>query len=121
MQHRGGVKWLVVILLVVPCWLKGFEDNPNLSKHSYLLVLLEKLEAGENVIFTKFGDGEYNCVIGEIGVNGVGDTYHPWLGESLKRSLIELSKKKNTYIGRWHTKNVYDYFDAIAKEHLVVT
>jgi hypothetical protein len=72
--------------------------------------LIEKLKVGERVIFTKFGDGEYECCIHEYGKNCDRDTYHSDLAELLKKSFIILCNTKNTFIGKWHTSNVYDYF-----------
>jgi hypothetical protein len=97
----------------------GLETRLDPSKESYLENLIEKLESNENVIFTKFGDGEYNCMTGDSGANCDGDKYHQWLGASLKNSLIELSKKHNAYIGRWHTENVWRYCDQLAQKHSI--
>lgn len=78
-------------------------DYYNQMQPAFLLEIINKLENGENITFTKFGDGEYSCMVGVPGQNMDHDTYHSWLGESLKKSLISLSNKKNTYIGRWWT------------------
>jgi hypothetical protein len=77
------------------------------------------LEANENIIFTKYGDGEHNCMVEVRGHQCDGDHYHTWLGNALKKSLIGLSKKQNAYIGRWHGPDVPEYCDALAKEHSV--
>lgn len=94
-----------------------FGDPINAQLAIDMPVLLTKLAAHENIIFTKFGDGEYYCVIGESGVNCDGDHYHQWKGEALKKSVIGLSRKKNCYIGKWHVAHVPQYFDAFAKQH----
>lgn len=83
----------------------------------YLMELLKKLERGENIVFTKFGDGEYLCMLGISGHNCDGDTYTLWLKDALKKALINLSKKKNTYIGKWHTSEVYNYYKRIVKPY----
>lgn len=89
------------------------------AQASRLLELLDTLKKGHNVIYTKYGDGEYNCMIGLNGYNCDQDNYHNWLGESLKKSLISLSKKANTYIGKWWHSNVYDYCNKIAQQHSI--
>jgi len=83
----------------------------------YLIEILDKLEKGENITFTKYGDGEYFCMIGMQGHNCDGDSYHAWLGSRLKEALLSLSKKPNTYIGKWWVAETYDYCDSIAKMH----
>lgn len=83
----------------------------------YLMDLLKKLEAGENIVFTKFGDGEYLCMLGIPGHNCDGDTYTFWLKNALKKSLINLSKKENVYIGKWHTAQVCNYYKRIVKPY----
>lgn len=84
---------------------------------SFLLEVLKKLEAGENIIFTKYGDGEYYCMRGDTDENCDGDKYHPWLGEALKKSLVNLCKKPNTYIGKWWNPETPNYCDKIVAEH----
>jgi hypothetical protein len=100
---------------------EGIKSKPYGSWHpeetSYLRVLTKKLENNENIIFTKYGDGEYNCMIGRSGHNSDNDFYHPWLAHALKRSLIGLAKKPNTYIGRWPDVVVPRYCDGIVKKH----
>lgn len=83
----------------------------------FLLQVVEKLQAGENVIFTKYGDGEYNCMKGDRGCNVDSDAYHPWLASALKQALISLSNKPNTYIGRWWTPDAVNYCDVLAAQH----
>ena len=72
--------------------------------------LLEKLKLGERVIFTKFGDGEFECCIYKKGKNCDNDSYHYDLGELLIKSFIILCNTKNTFIGKWHNPNVYNFF-----------
>lgn len=108
------------------CLLLGFtvfslhlraHDRPFERMHpEIMLEILEILETGGNVIFTKFGDGEYHCMRGEIGCNCDQDTYHQWMGDELKKALVGLSKKRNAYIGKWWTSNVSDFCNAVAKE-----
>ncbi|MCX5921934.1 MAG: hypothetical protein NTX86_01240 [Candidatus Dependentiae bacterium] len=84
---------------------------------SYLLNALAQLEQGQNIIFTKYGDGEYNCMIGIKGENCDFDKYHAWLGAALKKALISLSKKNNTYIGRWWHPSVPNFCNKLAAQH----
>jgi hypothetical protein len=83
---------------------------------SFLLTIINKLEQGENVIFTKFGDGEYNCIVNNSGTNCDGDSYHPWLAARLKASFLNLLTKKNTYLGRWGTECLNSFFEKLASE-----
>ena len=84
---------------------------------SYLLEILNKLNNGQNIIFTKYGDGEYLCMKGEVGSNVDADSYHPWLGQMLKKVLISLSQKSNAYIGKWWHAEVYEFCDQLAWEN----
>lgn len=83
----------------------------------FLLNLLEILRNNGNVIFTKYGDGEYNCMRGEIGQNCDYDSYHYWMGEKLKESLVHLSQKENSFIGKWWGSDVYNYCDDIVQKN----
>lgn len=110
------------IILFINLQLCAFSDGDrNDPMHPcFLLTLISKMELGENIIFTKFGDGEYECMSREKGYNCDQDAYHPWLAAELRKSLISLSKKNNSYIARWWTKDVFEYFDALARENKVV-
>lgn len=67
-----------------------------------MVEILKKLKRGENIMFTKYGDGEYLCMAWQKGANVDGDDWHPQLAALLQRALLSLSNKKNSYIGRWH-------------------
>lgn len=84
----------------------------------FLIDLLEKLKQGENIIFTKYGDGEYECMRGTSGCNIDKDSYHPWLGDALKKALVSLSQKKNAYIGKWWwwAPEVSNFCDTVAAD-----
>lgn len=82
-----------------------------------LLEVIDKLEKGQNLIYTKYGDGEYNCMIGLSGHNIDHDSYHSWLGQALKNALVSLSKKPNTYIGKWWHSSVYDFCDQYTSQY----
>ncbi len=101
-------------------------DRQNPMHPCFLLTLISKMELGENVIFTKYGDGEYQCMIGEQGHNCDYDSYHPWLARELEKALISLCSKPNTYIGKWWTSEqggtsaVHEYCNTIASRNGVV-
>lgn len=44
-------------------------DRQNPMHPCFLLTLISKMEFGENVIFAKYGDGEYECIRGTQGRN----------------------------------------------------
>jgi hypothetical protein len=123
-------RYLVILIAMLPfvltmspkkmsiydVYLLALKNKPH---DANLLKALAKLKRGENIIFTKYGDGEYNCMLGVHGYNVDHDTYHAWLGESLKQALVSLSKKPNTYIGKWWTADVYEYCNKIAQANNV--
>jgi hypothetical protein len=103
--------YLIIYLLFVCLSLISTNNQEDLS-NSFLLTIIEQLKAGENVIFTKFGDGEYNCMIGVKGCNSDQDTYHPWLARELKKSLIGLTEK-GAYIGKWAYGDPAHFYDQL--------
>lgn len=95
-------------------------QNKSFDISSLLGDIVQKLEGGQNIIFTKFGDGECACMRGQYGHNCDNDTYHDWLGQALKDALINLSQKPNTYIGRWWSEEVYKYCDHLAIQKNII-
>jgi hypothetical protein len=100
--------------------LKTVEEFNRALPRSDLRTLLEKIKNGQNVIFTKFGDGENFCMSGATGANCDGDSYNPWLSKALRKSLSELTLKKNVFLGLWGTpfpydpnNNIYRYFESL--------
>jgi hypothetical protein len=106
--------------------------NREVSK-SYICedvrTLNKKLSDGEKVIYTKYGDGEYQCMsLQHIGsTNCDKDRYTYELGIELRKSFCNLcdrSEKENIFIGKWHTEEVfkfccnllYDYYISNNKE-----
>ena len=78
-------------------------------KCANVLSMLEKLNKGQRVIFTKFGDGEIMCMKHITGQNCDHDTYSPELGDKLKDAFVTLclrSAEDNIYIGRWHADDL---------------
>jgi len=48
--------------------------------------MISKLELGENFSFSRFGDGEFNCMQGKNGANCDGHKYYPDLGVELLKA-----------------------------------
>jgi hypothetical protein len=48
--------------------------------------IIDNLENGVNFSFSRFGDGEFNCMNGKKGANCDGHEYFPNLGEALNRA-----------------------------------
>ena len=69
-------------------------DPTDLMSTAYLEQVINALQGGRNVIFTKFGDGEFFCMQNTNGANSDGDTYSPWLADGLKKALGMLVKKE---------------------------
>ena len=109
------------LTLLTMCNLFGQENISQSMNREYIFEIISKLERGENIIFTKYGDGEYYCMINLPGHNLDLDNYNPWLGVELKKALINLSMKPNAYIGKWRWNNtVYSFCDEMAKQNGVV-
>lgn len=108
---------LLLLLSTLSSWTQSNCLDP--MQAGFLLEIVDKLKRGENVIFTKYGDGEYNCMKGDRGHNVDHDTYHPWLGAALQRALVSLCKKPNTYIGKWWTADASNFCDSVAAQNKV--
>ena len=76
LEMSGQSKYLVLLLLFfcfkVLASLSTYNLPTDPMKPSFLLTVLSKMEKGENIIFTKFGDGEYNCMVNEHGKIAMG-------------------------------------------------
>lgn len=88
--------------------------------------MVNKIKNNERVIFTKFGDGEYNCMNNHDGCNCDGDKYSEKMGKELIESFIILcdlynSKNENIYIGRWHSciEKIIGYYGSIYYDYLL--
>jgi hypothetical protein len=75
------------------------------------------IQLGENFSFTKFGDGEVSCMRRWFGKNCDGDKYHRQLSRLLKESFVDLAKRSNVYIGRWHFNDLVKYLIDIATKN----
>jgi hypothetical protein len=72
------------------------------------------IKANNNFSFTKFGDGEISCMRSWFGKNCDGDKYHRQLSKALKDAFVDLSSRKNMYIGQWHNSEIVEYLKKIA-------
>lgn len=91
----------------------------------------DDLKNNKRVIFTKYGDGEYNCMnfsdVNNFGYNNCdGDKYSVELGEKLRESIIILSNLRNfknecVYIGKWHScvNIMIKYYASLYYEYLI--
>lgn len=88
---------------------------------SFLEDLIFFLKNGKPFIYTKFGDGEYNCMNGMSGANCDNDPYDAWKGTRLKKSFVNLVQR-NAYIGKWKTQYsapVIAFLQNLAKKHSI--
>ena len=65
---------------------------------------INKIKNNENFSFVKIGDGEIDCMIGRQGSNCDNHPYSRELGEKIKESFIDLSKK-GVLFGDWFASN----------------
>jgi len=61
-----------------------------------------------NFSFIKYGDGEFNCMMGLSGLNCDKHPYTKELSDKLYDSWYFLSSLDNIYISLWHTMSFYD-------------
>lgn len=66
-----------------------------------LKAFIAKLEAEDNFVFVKFGDGEFLCMLDMKGENCDRHPYSKELGDKLKAALKYLSGLGNCYIADW--------------------
>jgi len=67
--------------------------------------LIECIENNIPFSFSKYGDGEYACIFGEIGHNCDNDQYTLKLSQKLCDSLIYMVNNGKNYIGQWNFTN----------------
>jgi hypothetical protein len=65
---------------------------------------ISKIKNNENFSFVKIGDGEIDCMIGRQGSNCDNHPYSRELGEKIKESFIDLSKK-SVLFADWFASN----------------
>jgi hypothetical protein len=59
----------------------------TLDANRVYATILDKLRRGERFAFSRFGDGEFNCIFGKRGQNCDGHQYFPDLGRALRAVL----------------------------------
>lgn len=70
-------------------------------------LLTEHVINNKPISFSKYGDGEYNCVFNRNGRNCDYDSYTNKLGEALLNSFkYMVDYANNAYIGLWHNHNI---------------
>ena len=85
--------------------------------------VIQKLRNCDPFVFTKFGDGEYQCMNNFQGGNCDADKYGPELGDALRKafvSLCDMSYLDTTdriLIGRWHYPNEVTYYSTLYWNH----
>lgn len=128
-SHKKFVKSISIKLFLATAFfhqdLSGYQYHLYGLKRDRIDEFCHKIDSGENLVFTKFGDGEILCMMGVQGANCDGDMYHSWLGQNLKQSLVGLLKKPNTYLGLWNhpyneTPLVEYYFHTLINTHFCV-
>jgi hypothetical protein len=90
--------------------------------------MLDNLQKGKRVIFTKFGDGEGRCMMENTGwiCNCDGDRHTSELAENLRKSFVtlcDMSDNDNVYIGKWHDaqEHFITYYLGLLYDHLTKT
>ncbi len=74
------------------------------------------------ISFSKYGDGEYLCAVGESFINGHNcdyDNYTEKLSNSLKESFIYMTTKtENAYIGMWENDEKVDFWTSLVDSNI---
>jgi hypothetical protein len=66
-------------------------------------IIAECIRSQRPVLFAKYGDGEYNCILGHRGCNCDQDSYTDRKRQLLIDSFQLMHQLPNSYIGMWHT------------------
>jgi hypothetical protein len=70
---------------------RWFMDGVEDEKITYAR-MIDDLKSHRSFKFSRFGDGEWNCIFNKLGQNCDGHKYFPDLGESLRRVLLSEPK-----------------------------
>lgn len=77
---------------------------------------ITNIQTNTPFVFAKFGDGEYNAVIGLHGANCDGTPYTQTLGQKIRDAFLYLNTFENVYIGKWADFNsVAEYWVKLAQ------
>lgn len=107
--------------------------SKHLYKHNRTQCLttqyvIQRLQNAQPIVFTKFGDGEVQCMQFVKGTNCDGDQYTVSLGTALETTFILLCDMANDksadgedriLIGRWHYANEVNYLSKLYIRHLL--
>lgn len=90
-------------------------DNTSTNFQWDVRDLLQCLQRGRRIVYTKFGDGEYMCINKPIGRNCDNDTYSAKLGGELQKAFCSLvvafnEQNESVWIGMWREPHVSTYF-----------
>lgn len=88
--------------------------------------IIECIRNNIPVVYCKFGDGEYFCMIrytnnGPLSKNSDNDKFTEKLSSSLVESYKFISSKPNVYIGQWkgnHKDKISEYYNGFGQEVL---
>lgn len=90
--------------------------------------VIQRLQNAQPIVFTKFGDGEVQCMQFVKGTNCDGDQYTVSLGTALEETFIRLCDMANAItsdnedkilIGRWHYHNEVNYLSKLYITYLM--
>lgn len=87
----------------------------------------ECLSAATPIVFTKFGDGEVQCMQFVTGTNCDGDRYTKTLGKELNSAFVHFcemanqSKHDRILLGRWHYPSEVAYLARLYLQHALAT
>lgn len=66
--------------------------------------LIDRIHRREAFTLSRWGDGEWYCLLGESGQNSDKQPYHPALGEELRNILYAMNNRVANYKGIEHSK-----------------
>lgn len=76
--------------------------------------LINCINTNTPVLFSKYGDGEYNCANFYTGSNCDLTRYTPKLGNDLISAFTHVSAVENSYIGLWHNIENIKFWEKFA-------
>lgn len=71
------------------------------------------------ISFSKYGDGEFNCIFHPHGENCDKDSFTPKLSSKLKETFkYMVDESENAYIGLWHNNENKHYFENLVSKEI---